>query len=114
MSKRVVDPFVADRTAELINAAAQLIEERGHAHKEYEDTQGRLCILGALAEVSDMAAVPVPTAVAGEAVRALHRGLKRDYNVATTLSFWNDSNDQETVLSLMRRTVQRYRSGDFE
>jgi hypothetical protein len=34
--------------ADRLNAAADIIEERGHAHGDLEDARGRVCVVGAL------------------------------------------------------------------
>lgn len=96
------DPETALAAAMMIDHAADLVHEHGKAEGTYQTADGRVCLLGALGRVSAAAGESVSSEVVAWATRALHRQMKIVTGRSTTLSFFNDEHDQETVIATMR------------
>lgn len=109
------------KTSEVLNKAADLIEQRGHSHGRYIDIDGAVCALGAVrvacgapvvpkyvgvGYMLDMSAVDADVNGMMTARRALLCYLNEhadDYDpVFDSIPKWNDRNDAETVINALR------------
>jgi hypothetical protein len=85
---------------DVLNAAADLLEEKGWTQKVAEDSQGRHCLVGAL----DYAARDLPGAVKtfDDALEAVQQRLPGGWVVN-----WNDTPGRtaEQVIALLRRVA---------
>lgn len=98
------------RTAQAIDDAATLIEEKGWCRNRYRDGD-RHCTIGALVDVtlSDDGAAYV---AAYEAITTEIR-LQPDYRYAS-IPGWNDvQRDRRKVVRLLRRTARKVRRGEI-
>jgi hypothetical protein len=101
----------AKTPADLLDQAANLIEERGHAKDFYEDGQGRLCAVGALrvAAFGD-SRYPKAGLVDTSYIQAydlLEAEVEQiDYAFITE---WNDESDASTVVATLRAAAAKAR-----
>lgn len=109
------------KTSEVLNKAADLIDQRGHSHGTYVDSNGAVCALGAVRITCGATVIPkffgggytLDMGMANEnfdairnARRALHHYLRassHDYDLLSdSIPNWNDRNDKETVVNALR------------
>jgi hypothetical protein len=92
-------------TSEILTRAADLIDERGHCKGRNEDSDGRLCVYGAMREASD-AFVDAEYAFGLAAARfSQHIG----YDL---VALWNDDElrTEEEVLDALRGAAEAARA----
>lgn len=94
--------------ADRLNAAADVIEERGHAHGTLEDAQGRVCVVGAINTACGGHAHNWNEVGTFEAHAAVSKELGR------LVSGWNDETrngrfirGKREAVALLRRTARK-------
>lgn len=106
------------KTSEVLAKAADLIDERGHAHEYYIDNDGKVCAVGAIRLASGGRVLPqkgwgVQYAIdievddivyARNARRALENFLNLDLDVISVVE-WNDMNDKDEVVVALRNAA---------
>lgn len=105
------------KTSEVLAKAADLIDERGHAHEYYLDNDGKVCAIGAIRLAAGGQIVPqtgmVKNAIiidvaeyeyARTARMALEGFLNLDLDVFSVVE-WNDRNDKDEVVTALRNAA---------
>lgn len=105
------------KTSEVLAKAADIIDERGHAHEFYLDNDGKVCAVGAIRLAAGGQIVPQTGTVKNAIVidtddqvyainarRALEGFLNLDLNVISVVE-WNDSNNKDEVICALRNAA---------